>query len=456
VIAYWRRWRAKRFIARGLEFLKKADFVGAVADLRRGVELSPNDLDALCYLGMALSIREPDDAVRVLNRALAIDPKHTGALYWLAEVQWIGGNAIAAGHLLQRMNEVAPGSSANLARAAFAFLDGGDNQSGTAALSAAVAMGAGTNSALELPQELRRAFYLHVLGRKEEALSLIKAVNDKGASNALASDRYPHPLSEQLMELQGVVAGRDIVIMGSGPSLSDLEKKLPRVGKQGAERLCFFGFNNVPVQERLLKDAVNRDVDLACMTAASVMELHASWISNFLTRNSPRGLFLTLADALPRDSSIAARIRSAARKVFYFASAGDHPPIPPDPLHFPPVNGLMCVLPLAMLGRPRAIFLFGCDGASPAGLREGSDVYYKQGSDEYGKQDVFNKRYSGWLERDTFFFNAQIETVLACLEVLHRVPIPPIYICNPSSAYRPFPRIDGEEFVRMIAAQGDN
>jgi len=54
-----------------------------------------------------------------------------------------------------------------------------------------------------------------------------------------------------------------------------------------------------------------------------------------------------------------------------------------------------------------------------------------------------------WLARDTFFFNAFIPTVLTCLSILHRVPLPPIYICNPQSAYRPFPRIDAEDFLSL-------
>ena len=441
---------AKTRLAEGLDALRRADHRAAAGKLRQCVELDPTDVQSWCYLGMALINREPGAAAEALERALAINPNDVGSLYWRAEVYWIVGDPLAAARLLHRMNEVAPGGPGNLARLGLAYLDGGNREAAMAAFVAAVEAGGGLEAVATAHAELRKAIYLDVLGRRDRARCLIETVNGGGLLASYPADRYPRPMEEQQADLERVGAGRDIVILGSGPSLAELGPLLQKLGSGRARHLCFFGFNNVPVQERYLQESIGRGVDLACMTASAVMELHRAWLAEFLARPPATSLFLTLADALMPGAASSELVRSRPDRVFYFASSGEHPPIPEDPLHVPPVNTLMCVLPFAVLARPRAIFLFGCDGAAPAALRGNADVYFRQGAKEYGKQELQNRSYANWLARDTFFFNAFIATVLKSLSVLHRVPIPPIYLCTPQSAYRPFPRIGTKRTLWLL------
>jgi tetratricopeptide (TPR) repeat protein len=440
--------KAKASFNLGVAALARADLAGAKAALLKCVELDPTSADGWCYLGMALVAREPVSAAEALDRALALDENHTGALYWRAEVFWLQGDPRSAAGMLRRLTAIAPNSAQNLSRLAFACLDAGDMDAAMAAFLKATEVGGGLAAATQSHVELRRATYLHHLNRPDAAMRLIRDINGGGPRD-YSPARYPRNMHDQLSALENVVNGRHILILGSGPSLGQLQPLLEQIGTQRCQQLCFFGFNNVPVAERILLDTLRRGVDLACMTAAAVMDLHAAWIEAFLGRASAPGLFLTLADAAS-SGPFAATIKRYPEKLFYFAASGDYPPIPEDPLHFPPINTLMCVLPLAVLGRPRNVFLFGCDGAAPSALTGSGEVYFRQGSREYGKQDVRTAEYARWLARDTFFFNAYIPTVLASLSVLHRVTLPPIYLCNPESAYRPFPRITGQEFVRMV------
>jgi hypothetical protein len=437
------------YFAEGTAALGRADLQAAKAAFENFVELNPESADGWCYLGMSLTFKEPHLAAPALDRALSIDPQHHGALYWRAEVHWVQGDPRSAAELLRRLNEIVPDVSQNIARMAFAYLAAGDEERGTVALGAAVDAGGGLAGVNARPVEVRRAIYLDMLGRHDEALRLVQTVNGARLLSEYSRSRYPRDLEEQRCALENVVAGRDVVILGSGPSLGDLQPLLVELGPGGCEELCFFGFNNVPVAERMLEEAIGRGVDLACMTSAAVMELHAQWLSRFFTRGASPHLFLTLAGALTPGRPTADMVAAHAEQLFFFAADGDHPPIPGDPLHFPPINALMCVLPLAVLGQPRRIFLFGCDGAAPDAMDKGDAVYFRQGSAEFGQQQITNAHYARWLQRDTFFFNAMISTVLSSLSILHRVIVPPVYNCNPESAYRPFARIPARDFVSL-------
>ncbi len=440
---------SQEYFAQGSAALGRADYPAAKAAFQKCVELTPDNVEAWCYLGIALTVNEPELASAALDRALSIDPRHHGALYWRAEVHWVHGEPKSAAELLRRLNELVPDVSHNLARMGFAYLSASDAEAGMAALSAAVDAGGGLASVHTRHVELRRAIYLDALGRRDEALRLVQTVNGPGLASEYPAARYLRDLEEQRCALENTVAGRDIVVLGSGPSLGQLEPLLAELGPGGCENLCFFGFNNLPVADRMLQDTIGRGVDLACMTAAAVMEHHTSWISHFLDRPGRPGLFFTPADALTPGRDTAAMIAARPDKLFYFAASGDYPPIPEDPLHFPPINTLMCVLPLAVLAQPRQIFLFGCDGAAPSAIESGAAVYFRQSSAEYGNQKVANKQYARWLARDTFLFNAMVSIVLASLSTLHRAPVPPIYNCNPDSAYRPFPRIAARDFPSL-------
>lgn len=444
---------AKELFECGIAALGRADLPAAQAAFLKCVELSPESADAWCYLGMAFSAKEHERAAEALERALAIDPNHHGAIYWRAEMHWVEGNAGFAARLLRHLNNIVPDSSNNLARLGLAYLAAGESDSAMEVLSEAVDAGGGGASVSFDQSELRRAIYLDLLGRCEESSQLIQSVNGAGVAADIPVERYPRDLEVQRCALENVVAGRDIVIMGSGPSLERLQPILMQLGQSGCENLCFFGFNNVPVAESMLQQTIGRNVDIACMTSASVMELHSAWMEEFLGRRTSPNLFLTLGGALPEGSVQAALSNRWTEKFFYFTSHGDYPPIATDPLHFPPINTLMCVLPLAALGQPRRIFLFGCDGVAPDSISSGAPVYFKQGSAEYGQQsEPSADLYAKWLARDTFFFNAYISTVLQCLAVLHKISLPPIAICNPDSAYRPFPRVDVEKFLELHLA----
>lgn len=441
---------AKEYFDFGMAAFARADLIAATEDFQACVDRDPKNPEAWYYLGMSALPRDFNCARDALDRAIDLSPGHLGALYWRAETDWLAGQPGAAVKFLQQLNELAPDSPQNLFRLGLALLDAGKQNEGEDTLQKAVDAGSGVAGVSAYHPELRRAIYLDLLGQHDESARLVQSINGSGVSPDLSAQRYPLDLEVQRCNLENVVAGRDIVILGSGPSLAKLPELLKSMDERSRDNLCFFGFNNVPVAERMLLETIGRPIDLACMTSASVMVLHQTWIADFLNRTSSPNLFLTLTASLPPDGIIAKKLAEKPEKSFYFAASGDYPPIPEDPLHFPPINTLICVLPLAVLAQPRRIFLFGCDGvASVTG--DNAPVYFRQGSEDYGNQAPPPPTYPTWLARDTYFFNALIPTVLHSFSVLHRVQVPPILTCNPDSAYRPFPRISTQDFLQMQA-----
>lgn len=434
--------------------MARADLAAAAVLFQRCVDADPGNAEAWYHLGMAILPRDFDRARKAFDRLLELSPLHHGGLYWRAETDWYAGRPGEAARFLVKLNELAPGHPQNLSRLGLALLAAGDAAGARRALLSAVQCGRGVAEADINPQELRRAAYLRLLGDDQAAAALIRRVNGSGLNEDVISGRhYPIHPERQRCNLEKAVGGRDVVILGSGPSLAGLPDLLRMLPAEQLDRLCFFGFNNVPVADKMLRDTIGRGVDLACMTSAAVISLHQCWIEEYLSRPSGAGLFLTLTASLPDDRVVASMLAARPDRTFYFTASGDYPPIPADPLHFPPINTLMCVLPLAVLARSRHIFLFGCDGAL---MTHSSDdaFYFSQNSKEYGAQSLPDSMlYSNWLARDTFFFNALIPTVLESLCVLHRISAPPVFICNPQSAYAHFPRIEGGEFLRRVSLE---
>lgn len=437
----------------GLDALGRADKDAAEQAFSQCVTIDDSNAETWCYLGIALAPYDHERATQALERALELSPGHTGALYWLAETNWVHGDPEDAVPFLERMVENAPDSPQMIARLGLARMAAAQGEVARKTLDVAADAGGGTARATLDPTELRRAIYLNLAGRESEAEALIEQVNGPGPAKVLPDSLYPNDLEQQRCALEDVVAGRDIVIMGSGPSLERLPDALSGLDVSALDRLCFFGFNNVPVAEAMLRESVGRDVDLACMTSGTVMQIHAAWLEEFLSRPKGSNLLFALMSAVTAHESTARLMEGARHRTLYFNSSSDHPPTSSDPLHFPPINTLLCVLPLAVLAQPRRIFLFGCDGAVATPADGGSEgVYFRQGSDAYGDQAPPNRgAYANWLVRDTFFFNALIPTVLQALCTLFKLPMPEIHLCNPDSSYRPFPRISPDDFAAMVS-----
>jgi hypothetical protein len=117
------------------------------------------------------------------------------------------------------------------------------------------------------------------------------------------------------------------------------------------------------IEDNLLRP-IGRRVDIVCMTHPLVVQNYAAaireWFSAVPTAILTLPVWLRAYAALTGGPDF---LLARSDHLFRFECFSENlPPSPVNPLHFPAVNTLMCAFSLALLARPRRIFLFGFDG----------------------------------------------------------------------------------------------
>lgn len=110
-----------RDYAAGRKAIERKNWAAAAESFRKVVAGEPNNADAYTMLGYALRRQgRIDEAFAAYERALAIDPKHRGALEYLGVAHLMAGQAAKAQEQLDRLERVAgrgAGEYRDLARA---------------------------------------------------------------------------------------------------------------------------------------------------------------------------------------------------------------------------------------------------------------------------------------------------------------------------------------------------
>ncbi len=418
---------------------------------------------------MRLTLGDPLDDVRpLLAQALRLEPGSGGALYWMAYTFLLQEDYASAAGLLRQVAQLEPknphyrfllgwtlGRSGDRAGSAQAFTDMANacldeyRQSGDMSLLGHVAH-ALMASGLEAEG---RGFIAQFAGRAS------------GHEPSFEQAGYLPQTPTRLRLLRSLVAGRDLAIMAYGPSLAQFEENLEHFARAD---LCYFTFNE-PIVEKNLLNRMDRRSELFCVTSPAVLNGQMPWLREYLARPE-RNMLLTHAGAtegLYQDGASRAWLESQHdARLLYFRSQARHPPAPSDPLHFPPYNTLSVALPLALLARPRRVFLFGCDGTTLRNEQGAvQDMFYSSGvqarrSSEAGAngsdaaQQRWRSSYDQWLAFDTQQFNFQIGVSLACLTQVFDLEPVPVYNCSNLSAYQGMARIDYPQCLRMLSLSG--
>jgi hypothetical protein len=146
-----------------------------------------------------------------------------------------------------------------------------------------------------------------------------------------------------------------------------------------------------------------------------------------------------------------------------FAHPAGGPPLPSCPLHFATCNSLSLLLPLAVIGRPKRIFLVGADGGAHPNFKR--PYFFYDDIDTDGPEQDFLQRpdmlpYRNMPERleesnrrlyvDAVNCDRLVLESFRFLEQIFDVPIPPIFTVCPHSAHRAFPRIDAAAAIAML------
>lgn len=438
------------------------DYESAIAAARRAVAAAPKSVPAMRHCANTLmdSGYGISEARAWYERVLAAEPEDAVALLRLYYFAITEGDCARALNLAELTDRAYPGDAQIVARIARAHELLGDWPN-------AVAQYRRAESLCETPREPfphgPHAALKPVFARAAGDLARSEALSGQlcrahGATLAdVSSPRYPGDCMERIARLRDHVAERDLFLFGFGPSLQDLVNRKSLIA--GREFVAMSLTTFPVIEDSVLRD-LGRRIDIVCLTHPRPLDQLAAAIRERAAEHPPLHLALPLCI---RDGAIAmgnGDLLGDLAQVVWFEALSEAPPSPRAPLDFPGINTLSCALSVAVLARPRRIFLFGFDGQIRGDdPQQAGSLYFREGDARYhapargttaGRQAT-----KSWLWWDSRRFNETAPITLRHVALLFDIPLPPIYTVCPDSALEPFPRISMAQFADLISERAD-
>jgi tetratricopeptide (TPR) repeat protein len=316
------------------------------------------------------------------------------------------------------------------------------------------------------PNETDRMEYLaikarlhYLMGRESDARrcydDILRLHGDRPHDFTSRSSLRPYlpDTPRRLARMEEMVGGRDIFIFCHGPSIAAMDMLWPEFAAFDA---CIMALNRFAIFEKGFLAQTQRHIDVVAVLNYQMMKAQLDTIIDFLSRKT-ENLLVTNAHSTERMGSEAPARHDFEstfdERLLYLSEPGPLSSVTPhNPLRFTPGNTLSILIALAVMARPRRLFLFGADGGG-----DRAKIYYRESQSEFrsvlekfAKPDIANTHAA-----DSIQFNALAEFDLLAVEQLFGCPRPPIYNVSPSSALTPFPRIGYDEALKLLASEAD-
>jgi tetratricopeptide (TPR) repeat protein len=433
----------------------QTDDAAAIAAARRAVALAPDNIEAISQLATVLyfSGQGVAESRPWFEKLLALDAKNRTALHYLYYFAITSGQHHRALRYAQSFLEQDPHNPRVAAWIGRAHDLLGNRDECVKAYDKARDLcedplaPQGPNPSITL-----KPAYAHGGFRYRESESISEAMcAPRGIGvSILPGKQFPEDTAARIERLRRLVAGRDIMLFGFGPSLQDI----------AASRRMFADFDFASmtlstfsiIEEHILND-LGRRIDIVCQTHPRVVELQANALAERFAAPEPFMLTLPLnshamVGQLPG-------LAAHADRILWFDAIDESPPAPHNPLHFCSINTLLCAVNIAVLACPRRVFLFGFDGKIRGeSAHESGALYFAENDARYNaprrREADVRDQVRAYLWWDTRLFNENAPVSLRHVSLLFDIPLPPIYNVCPDSALEPFPRISIAEFQKLI------
>ena len=258
---------------------------------------------------------------------------------------------------------------------------------------------------------------------------------------------------QRLRSLSSLVDGRDIFLFCHGPSISRLDDLWPEF--EGFDA-ALFAVNKFSVFENGFLSPSGRQLDTVFRAHPHDIRPSIDQIVEYLERPQ-QNFMISSRWAIDRIGIKGLEGREFENrfdeKLLYFGlSNGTRGPTPTSPLQFMSANALSILLGIALLSRPRRVFIFGADGSVPPA--SASSSHYGAESEAFRlridaeKRDVMAKT----LQADADLFQINTEIILTAFECYFECTRPEIFNVSPKSAINLFPRIDYDEALNILKA----
>lgn len=427
---------SEELLGKALGEIQKGDLEKARSILDELLQKEPEHLQALVYYGMAAMPRDFEQAGRALERALYLNPEESGALYWAGELKWMLKDWDSAILYLRKLAQLHP-SAINWRRLGLVCKEAGRKKDALRAFSqAAEHQPSKTSKDQSIKDQASRIFDLYQLRNPENFCQAIEKISKSQDAQILP---------DALESLRKKFQNKNLLILASGPSLAKLRDFTSKIKEDQIQQLRFFGFNNVPVTEEFLIELKLPKLEIVCMSHPQVVKRHQKWLSTFLEQ--PKNVLCLPKTALCESPALLNNSSSIKSQLLFYKSESNHAPCSVDLLHFPPINTLMHVLPLSILGLPKKIFLFGCDGKIT------NESHFRVEDKRYAYDGYNVNEMAQWLRKDTFVFDEMIHPLLKACSSVWKVPIPKIFNCFEQSGHHSFEKIGPERFSQEISIE---
>ena len=428
------------------------DFIGAAEALNRAASISPEDEEICFHLGRALAEigSRAAEAAQIQRHAIELGGFRSDYLWPAVNWHLLRGELEVAEKYVRALidhhptNDPAPyyslGKILNMRRqedAASNVLKG--------ALERCNAL-APTDSLDSDDIAAYRGRILHEMGEREQAAATFRDIGQITPVARFVFDPaiYCDDMVSRIRRLQRIVAGRDVVVLCHGPTVSQLERVVDRlIGLN----ICFVSFNRFAIVETHLLSRIGRHVDIIAETSATETAGYIDYISAFLDRDEDN-LMLTSRQALSLLASPRSIEDQYDTKLLFFEMHTNKLATPSNPLHFLPGNTLSVLLPVIQIARPSRVFLFGADGHV---ADDRDPTYYRMESREFADGAAFDEEEArSRLTQDTNQFNDVCDLQTLCFSGLFSVPEAPVYNCSQHSHYRPYPRMTVADGIELL------
>jgi hypothetical protein len=432
---------------------------GTIAAARKGVQLDPENIDALRQLATSLDQMGPGqvEARPLFEKLLELAPYDLVALHYMYRFALFDGALERAIEYAERTERIHPGSPFTSARIARVYKLMGNQAAAEAEFARAAERCEDKRSPFPLgPYASSKPLFTALAGDNSlsESLSLQLCQRSGIGLANLSHPRYPSNSLQSIINLQGMVAGRDLFIFGNGPSLAEASSRREEIASLEFVPMTMSSFQ---IAEEALLHPIGKRVELVCMTHPTMATNQGAAIAKWFSRVPNSILAMPLwAQEVAAASGKPQVLLKDSPHLFWYDSIGEHLPSPAEPLHVPALNTLLCALSVGILARPRRIFLFGFDGKIKGQDSLKPDALYFQehhaGYHMTRREEPNIRQYtmtSLWW--DSMLFNETAAVTLRQTALLFNLPQPPIYNVCVDSALDPFPRISFDRFKEIVS-----
>ena len=246
----------------------------------------------------------------------------------------------------------------------------------------------------------------------------------------------------RIQHLREFIHNRIVAILLPGPSISELERRIKELEKYD---ILYSTVNYFWMLENRILSQIHKKADIV-LCSAKECEVPIDKHIHYLQRKEPNIFISEMEGYHQENMDFKEFYELFNERLFYFVADRTQNnikvPNPEYPLHFLAQASFTILASILIIGKPKAIVLFGADG----GIQPNKPLYY--GDWDAGPEYDTTREYR--LAFDTNTFNKTYPLILGNIARTYNIPLPPIINCSEKSHYQVFSKWDYDRTFKWL------